>query len=288
MDLPRNKQHQAYIHSIKELEEIFKRTMSGDVSSDINLGSVQNKLDAVAEKYQNNDTIGAARYKLYELQAFIYYFEHKDNEALNFINQAIETRGSSYTKAENLKFSLSKLNEATIRPSIVVESEMTKIQKRKKLIGVEGWLAIFILGLFLAAIQTVYNFFSSGFISSSDTESLNAYQSGLGDKLQTVVVFESFAILAYVTLIIITLVLLFRRSKLAKPFAIITLLFFTIYGSLDYAITSSMFTSDILNTVEMQKLMTKYAGEIGKGVIAALIWIPYFLISKRVKATLTK
>lgn len=67
------------------------------------LDDVQKKLDLLAEKYQHNKRIGSAVYKLYDLQAFIHYFNGNDTDALDFINQAIDTRGNSYNRAERLK-----------------------------------------------------------------------------------------------------------------------------------------------------------------------------------------
>ncbi|MCK9623102.1 MAG: DUF2569 domain-containing protein [Methylobacter sp.] len=288
MNLPNAKQRQRYIDSVKALEEALKHATETGIS-DVALHSAQEQLDTLAEKYQNDEKIGTARYKLYELQAFICYFEHKDNEALDFIDQAIKTKGSSYPKAEKLKDTLSAPTKANIQPSSIDESKMTKTQKRKKLIGLEGWLALFIVGQFLALLITIYGFFADGFTSWSDINALNEYQSGLGNSLQALTTFENLAILIYVTLVITTLVLLFRRSKLAKAFAIATLVFSAIYGILDYAVASSIFSSsDIFQTAETQSLMSKYAGDVGRSIITALIWAPYFLVSKRIKATLTK
>ena len=45
------------------------------------------KLDALADKYQYSEEISTARYKLYELQALVHYFDGDDDGALDFINQ---------------------------------------------------------------------------------------------------------------------------------------------------------------------------------------------------------
>ena len=62
----------------------------------------QSKLDNLANRFQDNERLGTARYKLYELQALLYYYQDRDEDALAFIQQAVEVKGSSYKRAEQL------------------------------------------------------------------------------------------------------------------------------------------------------------------------------------------
>lgn len=288
MDLPNAKHREEYIKQVKELEEeITAATDSYDVS-DLTLHTLQEKLDALAGKYQHDEKIGTARYKLYELQAIIYYYDRRDDKALEFINYAIDMRGSSYKKAEDLKESISS-DVKELAPAQIDESQMSQAEKRKNLIGLEGWLALFIVGQILSLIATIFRFFSDGFLSSSDIDAINEYQAGLGDTLQTLTAFENLMVVIYIGLLVTTLVMLFRRRKIAKPLVIITLVFVAMYGVIDYAVASSIFNSSgMAQDPEIQSLLSKYAGEVGRNILTSFIWIPYFLMSKRVRATLTK
>lgn len=285
MQLPQSKTRQAYIDQIKAVEEKLKTATTNGRNQAL-LSQVQNEIDRLADKYQYDKGIGRATYKLYELQALAHYFNSEDDDALDFINQAIETRGDSYARAEKLKAQLTAKKRT---PKTVEPSEMTKDERRKQKIGLEGWLALFIVGQFLALLLTVFRFFADGFLSSSDISDLNEYQQGLGYTLQTLTAFENVAIVIYVALVITTLVLLFRKRKLAKAFAIATLIYVAVYGTIDYMVASSIFESSGLSgSAEIQAMMRKYSGDVGRSIVGVLIWVPYFLVSKRVKATLTK
>lgn len=102
MQLPHSKTRASYIEQIKIIEANLKDATSGEKSQALLL-QVQKRLDAVAEKYQYSEELGTGIYKLYELQALVHYFNKDDDSALDFINQAIETRGENYVRAEKIK-----------------------------------------------------------------------------------------------------------------------------------------------------------------------------------------
>lgn len=102
MQLPESPARTAYIEVAKKIEALLKTATAGGVNQPL-LTDVQARLDALAEKYQYSEDVGTARYKLYELQALVHYFNGDDDTALDFINQAIATRGSTYPRAEKIK-----------------------------------------------------------------------------------------------------------------------------------------------------------------------------------------
>jgi hypothetical protein len=113
MELPPTKVRQEYIDEVKVIEANIKDIASGTAPPELYKYS-QEKLDSLAKHYQNNEQLGTARYKLYELQALLYYFQNRDDDALEFIKQAIEVKGASYKRAEQL---IDQLKSAPVEPS---------------------------------------------------------------------------------------------------------------------------------------------------------------------------
>lgn len=283
MQLPHSKTRQTYIDQIKVVEANLKDATSGEKDKAL-LAQVQKRLDSLAEKYQFSEEIGTARYKLYELQALVHYFNGHDDDALDFINQAIDTRGETYAKAEKIKQRLS-LGDSYVTKTVNPD-KMTKEQRRKQKIGLEGWLAFFIVGVSLGILLGVINLVGYG-STFSDLASLQSDAPDYVAAMTPVLWFEILTNLLSIGLAIWLLVLLAKHKKLAKAIAIVYLVSSAIFLIIDYAWAASVF--DTFNVTQyVQAEMSRAARDVGRGVIGAFIWVPYFLVSKRVKRTLTK
>jgi len=127
MELPVSKLREEYADEIKVIEANIKDIASGTAPQELYRYS-QDKLDKLAERFQDKEQLGTARYKLYELQALLYYFQERDADALEFIQQAIETKGSSYKRAEQLieQIQSAKTGNSTYEEHVTARKEHSR------------------------------------------------------------------------------------------------------------------------------------------------------------------
>jgi hypothetical protein len=272
VQLPHSKGRQNYIDQIKVVEANLRDATSGDKDKAL-LAQVQKRLDSLAEKYQFSEEIGTARYKLYELQALVHYFNGHDDDALDFINQAIETRGETYTKAEKLKKQLS-LGDSYVTKTTNLD-KMTKEQRRKQKIGLEGWLALFTVGVIVSVILYLIAaglwLYNLGNLSNTADD----FAAGLLSPYYSFLMISSFVMASLAAWL---LFLLFKWKRLARWIGIVLLSLSILISFIDY-----MWYSDLTTQITGLEPQTG-----NSGVLWAVVWIIYLCVSKRVKRTLTK
>ena len=280
MQLPHSETRESYIQHIKVIEANLKDATSGETDRAL-LAQVQKRLDALADKYQYSEEIGTARYKLYELQALVHYFDGDDDAALDFINQAIETRGDSYARAEKLKAQLLAKAHA---PKVTDPSKMTKQARRKNLIGLEGWLAVFIVALSLTALLNIVNLFGYPSVFNDLASVADDSPQFVADFTPALWFEVGMGVLA-VGVIVWILVLLAKRKTLAKYVAAAWLALNVLLIFIDYAWVTSVMDSYNLDSSDVASDAYRQAQ---RAVLSAIVWIPYLFISRRVRRTLTK
>jgi hypothetical protein len=127
----------------------------------------------------------------------------------------------------------------------------------------------------LASYPTAFN----------DISTFEATNAALYNDFQQILWFEviqfGLAIIAVITLI----VLIFQQKRIARTVAIGLMVGIIILGAIDYFWASAIFAQ---HDLDVQSELVTAAGSVGRSIVTAAIWIPYFFVSKRVKATLTK
>lgn len=272
MQLPHSETRQTYIDQIKVVEANIKDATSGEKDEAL-LALVQKRLDSLAKKYQFSEEIGTARYKLYELQALVHYFNGYDDDALDFINQAIETRGETYAKAEKLKNQLSPGDSylsKTTNPD-----KMTKEQRRDQKVGLEGWLAFFTVSVIISTVVYVILAVFSIVNLNNLPQNADSFASGLLSPYYSFLAFASFVMFGTGIWLV---VLLAKWKRLARWIGIVFASSSVVIAFIDYSWYADLST----------QISGLGPNSASGGTVAAILWIIYLCVSKRVKRTLTK
>jgi hypothetical protein len=148
----------------------------------------------------------------------------------------------------------------------------TDAEDDSNLNGIGGWLALFTVGLVVAPLLTGATLFSDFSVYSQAADS--GYQGAI-----------SFEIIANITLIALalwSLYLVLKRKKLGVRVVTLYLLVVIVVGIADTAIVSAIQAQQSASTAQNS------SSTPASGALWGLIWIVYFLKSKRVKATLVQ
>ncbi len=151
--------------------------------------------------------------------------------------------------------------------------------------GLGGWLILVCLGLIVSALYTVFilattywPIFTDGSWELLTTPNSEYYIPGLGAAMK----FDIVGGLVIAATAVYLLVLFFRKDKRFPRLYIIFLIVSLLYVLISYAWVTSI---PELNQSFTEEERSESLGDIGRSVLAALIWIPYMLKSKRVRAT---
>jgi len=148
--------------------------------------------------------------------------------------------------------------------------------------GLDGWLTLVILGLIGSPIQIVVSFatkfwplFRNGAWNALTTPGSPIYHSMWAPLL----IFEIAGNVVLIVLPIVTLVLLFKRSRKTPRWAIAWFALWVCFAVADYCL------GNLVPAVAAAQSGRYGVAGIVYTSVAAVIWIPYFLVSKQVKAT---
>jgi hypothetical protein len=147
--------------------------------------------------------------------------------------------------------------------------------------GIGGWLILPLLGLILSPLIKIYMIYEDlwPIFSSDYWEDLTSPTSELYHPLWTrVLIYEVAGNLTIFLLGLAALVSFLKKSRKAPRLVIMWLLLALVFVAADY-----YFRGYIPGAV--QEYDNILSSELLRAGIPAAIWIPYFLISKRVKAT---
>lgn len=103
---------------------------NGDITD--NIEKYQKRLDDIASTNQKNVSLGRLRYKLYETQAYLYYFRNDNVQAKRFIREAVRVRGEKFDRAVALDKLISKSTSEASEDYIVENHPLTKLGRSLK------------------------------------------------------------------------------------------------------------------------------------------------------------
>jgi hypothetical protein len=155
------------------------------------------------------------------------------------------------------------------------------MEEKKSLKGIGGLLILPLLGLILSPLIKIYSIYEDlwPIFSSDYWEDLTSPASELYHPLWTrLLIFEVAGQVTIFLLGLAALVSFLKRSRKAPRLVILWLLLALVFAAADFH-----FKGYIPGAVA--EYDTIFPPELWSAIIPAAIWIPYFLASKRVKAT---
>lgn len=157
-------------------------------------------------------------------------------------------------------------------------------EETKSYEGIRGWLIVPLIGLFIIPIRIFLLFFkdlvpifTQGHWNVLTTPGTDAYH----PLWAPLIIFECVGNAVFVIFSIVLLVLFFRKSRLLPKLMVFYLILNLLF------VVGDFFFADLIPAVAEQS-NPQDVKELGRAIIGVIIWVPYFLVSKRVKQTFTK
>jgi hypothetical protein len=152
----------------------------------------------------------------------------------------------------------------------------------KNLNGIRGWLVLILIGLVITPIRICLFLFQE-YVALFEHGNWNMLTSSSSEFYHhlwaPLLVFESVGNLLLLILSLTVLYFFLCKSKHVPRLVIFWLMYSLIFVIIDFFFAEQI---PLIADLPQDAQSTK---EVVRSIIAALIWIPYFLISKRVKAT---
>lgn len=157
-------------------------------------------------------------------------------------------------------------------------------EETKSYEGIRGWLVLPLIGLFINPIRIsllvfkdLVPVFTEGHWNVVTTPGSGAYH----PLWAPLIIFECVGNGAFVIFSIVLLVLFFGKSRLLPKL----MMFFLVLNFLFVA--ADFFFADLIPAVAEQS-NPQDVKELARSIVGAIIWVPYFFVSKRVKQTFVK
>ncbi|MDG2524422.1 DUF2569 domain-containing protein [Stenotrophomonas sp. HITSZ_GD] len=151
--------------------------------------------------------------------------------------------------------------------------------------GLGGWLALVIIGLCFSLVRIPWTIATDlmPVLSNGTLAQLTDPQGAAYHPLWLpLIVFEFAANFFMIALTAATLTLMLARSRYTPVLAI------TLYASSVAIVSLDLMACNLIPALAEQPVDGESLRELGRSLVVALIWIPYFLVSKRVRATFVR
>lgn len=158
------------------------------------------------------------------------------------------------------------------------------MSEEKNLEGLGGWLALVGLGIIISPLRIIGQIFPtySEMFSNGGWAALTTPGTEVYNPLWAPILFGEMAINGGLVLVWGFIAFLFFSKKAVFPKWYIGILLFTLaFILIDALVIKAVLPNEPVFDAETTK-------ELGRSLFVTLIWIPYMLVSKRVKATFVK